>query len=235
MICFKCFKPYLFIDDKNYNFLKCLRCGYECPFEMPSYSDYHEKLYTSRNYKRDIDSDPQMKFIIRNLNLTKDDFIVDLGCGVGDYTKEIYKISRNVIGIDLSVIAAKNKNKNISFKEHDCGKVFEYPSNYFDKIISINLVEHLIDYDLFLRECKRILKEGGKIAITTPDLDFFLHDYFFDKTHLHEWSISDFKNILEKYFKIEIIQKSSSMFNYYPLNLIAVNFIKPDLLFIGKK
>ncbi len=235
MICPKCSKPYLFLDNENYDFLKCLKCGHKRLFEMPSYSDYHEKLYTSKDYRRDMSSDPQMKFILENLGLSKDDLILDLGCGVGDYTKEIHGISNNVIGIDSDIIAAKNKNKDIDFEEHDCGKVFKYSGDHFDKIVSINLIEHLIDYDLFLSECRRMLKKGGKIAITTPDLNFFLHDYFFDKTHLHEWSMSDFKGIFGKYFEIEVMQKSSSMFNYYPLNLITTRFIKPDLLFIGKK
>lgn len=235
MICPKCSKPYLFISDGNCNFSKCLKCGYKCSFEMPSYSNYHEKLYNRKKYGRNINTDPQMKFIISNLKITKDDYVLDLGCGVGDYTKEIYKVSKNVIGLDLNVNVAKIKNGNIKFRKYNCNKKLDYPNNYFDKIISINLIEHLIDYDFFLSECKRILKCDGKIAITTADLNFFLHNYFFDETHLHEWPIDKFENILKKYFKINIIKKDSSMFNYYPLSIITTKIIKPDLLLIGTK
>lgn len=235
MICPNCKKPYFFISKKDTRYLKCRRCSYIGNFKQPKYIDYHRKLYTKKPYTRNINTDPQMRIIIKTLNISSTDFILDIGCGVGDYTKEIYKKTRKVIGLDLNVNEAKKKYPGIKFLEHDCNKSLPYPDITADKIIAINLIEHLVDFNAFLSDCKRLLKNNGKIVLVTANLDFILHDYFFDKTHLHEWNLSEFINIVEKYFHINMVKKSSSMFKYYPLNMFMTKFLKPDLIFIGTK
>jgi len=235
MICPKCKKPYFFIDKKNTAVSSCLRCDNFENFKQPEYLNYHEDLYTVKKYTRNIQTDPQMKQIIKSLDINPADTILDIGCGVGDYTKEIHNLTKKVIGLDISVKAAKNKYPDVYFTDCDCNASLPFPDNSIDKIVSINLIEHLIGHENFIFECQRVLKTGGKIALTTANLDFFLHDYFFDKTHVHEYTLSEFKNIVSQYFSIQVIEKSSSMFNYYPFNFATTKFLKPDLLFIGTK
>lgn len=234
MICPNCKKPYYFIKNTNTENAKCLRCDFEDTFENPIYDDYHEELY-AKPYTRTIKTDPQMRLIINKLSIKNTNSILDIGCGVGDHTKAIHNINKNIIGLDLNTDSARKKYPDITFISHDCNKKIPYPDESFDIVVSINLIEHLKDYENFLSECRRILKKGGRIAITTANLDFILHDYFYDKTHVHEWTLSQFRKIMEKYFKTTIIEKSSSMFNYYPINKFTTKFLKPDLLFIGTK
>lgn len=234
MLCPNCHKPYLFIENTNRQNSSCLRCSYSELFKQPSYDAYHETLYV-KPYRRDRFSDPQMKKIIRILNPKDTDSILDLGCGVGDYTKAFSEYTKNVIGVDLSVSEAEKKYAGINFQAHDLNMPLPFPNDSFDMLVSINLIEHLQDEKGFLNECMRVLKPGGKIAITTANLDFILHDYFYDKTHIHEWTLNQFRTIMEQYFETIVVEKSSSMFNYYPFNTITTKFLKPDLLFIGTK
>lgn len=235
MICPNCNKPYYFINPKQRDFSLCFRCGHTDNFQHPVYDDYHENLYEKKIYTRTAQTDPQMKFILKKMKLQASDTILDVGCGIGDYTKAISLITRNVTGLDRTVEAAQKKYPGVNFLTHDCNKALPYPDNSFDAVVSINLIEHLIDYKNLLSEFQRVLKPDGRIAITTANLDFILHDYFFDKTHVHEWTLKEFKNIIGQYFTIQIAEKSSSMFNYYPINFITTKFLKPDLLFIGTK
>lgn len=235
MICPNCEKPFYFINPQETTNSVCFKCGHAGIYAAPQYENYHKDLYQQKKYQRTISTDPQMKKIIKKLSLGKTDNILDIGCGVGDYTKELFNISGNVTGLDLNVDSAKQKYPNIPFSSHDCNNKIPYPDESVDAIVSINLIEHLANYDVFLSECHRVLKKEGKIAITTANLDFILHNYFFDKTHVHEWTLSQFKIIMSKYFNISIIEKSSSMFNYHPFNKITTKFLKPDLLFIGTK
>jgi len=172
--------------------------------------------------------------MLRELNVSSEEKILDIGCGIGDYTKEIYKINQKVIGLDRDVEEAK-RNSSAFFQKHDCNNPLPFPDNSIDKIVSVNLIEHLHNFEYFLGECRRVLKKGGKIGITTANLDFFLHAFFYDETHMHEWTLGEFQNLAQTYFEIELLEKSSSMFKYYPLNSITTLFLKPDLLLIGTK
>jgi len=234
MICPQCKKPYLFVDSQAPDTAVCLRCSHREPFRQPDYDQYHETLYI-KPYRRDRFSDPQMKRILKVLHLEPSDSVLDLGCGVGDYTKAISEYTGNVVGIDLSVAAARNKYPGLEFRDHDLNAPVPFPEGHFDTVVSINVIEHLRHATDFLDECARVLKPSGTIAMTTANLDFFLHDRFYDKTHVHEWNLGQFRELMERHFETIIVEKSSSMFNYYPLNFITTRFLKPDLLFVGTK
>ena len=235
MICLKCKKPYLFISEGNPDYSECRRCGNRQSFALPDYSGYHSALY-DKPYRRDAKTDPQMREILRRLQLQPPERVLDIGCGPGDYTAEIARVSKNTTGIDLDVGLAQRKHGGLDFIGYDCNKgPLPFGDSSVDVIVSINLIEHLRYPEKFLEECRRVLRENGRIAITSANLDFFLHDYFFDKTHLHEWRLGEFSRIVGRYFKVGVAKKSSSMFNYYPYNFFLVNFLKPDLLIVGKK
>lgn len=54
----------------------------------------------------------------------------------------------------------------------DATRRFPFPDNVFDYVTSEHMIEH-IDYggaEVMLSECFRVLKPGGKIRVSTPDL-----------------------------------------------------------------
>ena len=46
---------------------------------------------------------------------------------------------------------------------------FPYPEEFFDIVHAGEAIEHLYDTDSFVQECRRVLKKGGKLIITTPN------------------------------------------------------------------
>jgi predicted SAM-dependent methyltransferase len=65
---------------------------------------------------------------------------------------------------------------------------FPLPDGVFDFIFSEHMIEH-ISYahaEHMLRECFRIMKAGGRIRISTPDLKFLMELYRDDKSPLQE-------------------------------------------------
>jgi 2-polyprenyl-3-methyl-5-hydroxy-6-metoxy-1,4-benzoquinol methylase len=239
MICPHCKKPFYFLQEEKKidQHAQCKKCGYSSrDFDIPSYENYHENLYENKKYTRTISTDPQMKYIFDKLDIKKTDAVLDIGCGIGDYTHAVYtKYSKDIVGVDHDIESAQKKYKDEHFMKYDCNKLMPFKNGQFDVIISVNVIEHLLNPKQFMEECSRILKKNGKIALVTANLNFFLHNYFFDKTHLYEWSMDDFRSFVEKYIKIDELKKSSAMFNYYPLNSILIYFIKPDIVCIGKK
>lgn len=65
---------------------------------------------------------------------------------------------------------------------------FPLPSGVFDFIFSEHMIEH-VSYahaEHILRECFRIMKAGGRIRVSTPDLKFLMELYCDDKSPLQE-------------------------------------------------
>lgn len=213
---------------------RCAKCGHEGAPQKPSYENYHTALY-SKPYRRTEQTDSQMSRIIKRLSIQPEEVVIDLGCGVGDYTKALRTYTRHIAGYDRDVTAAKRKYPGVNFFELDFAKSMPLPDSSVDKIVSINVIEHLSDWDFFLRECRRVLRPGGLVAFSTANKEFLLHDFHFDPTHMHEWTLDEFQKITKTYFQTIEITKDCAMFNYYPLNQILRFFLKPDITWIGRK
>jgi 2-polyprenyl-3-methyl-5-hydroxy-6-metoxy-1,4-benzoquinol methylase len=98
--------------------------------------------------------------------------ILDVGCGVGILGKTLKdKYNSSVDGIDLSRTAIKKALKNgLNAKVADIEKTWPFKDSQFDTVISQQVIEHLVNPDIFIEESKRVLKKGGYLVITTPNL-----------------------------------------------------------------
>lgn len=160
--------------------------------------------------------------------------ILDLGCGDGSVSHEYIKRGE-VYGLDISKIAVKAANKNnIKAKIHNLNE-YPYPfgKNQFDVCILTDVLEHLIDIQATLHECKRVLKKGGKIIITVPNFARFsnrlrmlagdpidiLHfdRYGDDVEHLHWFTVPKLRHIAKK--------AGFSTIRFVPTGLQNFNFI----------
>lgn len=101
-----------------------------------------------------------MKYLPKTGNL------LDLGCGVGQYSIYFYNLGYNVSSCDISSKALEilnEKNKNIKMKIQDMNKPLDYKDNEFD-IVFANLSIHFLSDENtknLLSEIKRILKPNG--------------------------------------------------------------------------
>lgn len=234
MICPNCKRPaYFLVSAAQKEKSHCHKCGHSAATVWPSYDGYHERLY-AKPYRRDLTTDPQMRRLFRLLAIQSNDVVADLGCGVGDYTVEASRLSRNVTGYDQNVEAARKKFPNVNFSQIDFNRALPIADCSVDKLISINTIEHLADEELFLGECRRVLKPGGLIALSTANKSFLLHQVHYDATHLHEWTLEEFRERMRPYFEEIDLRKDSAMFNYYPWNALLTKVFKPDLSFVGR-
>lgn len=85
-----------------------------------------------------------------------------------------------------------------SYPYMDATKRFPLPSEAFDYVFSEHIIEH-ISYDsgrAMLQECFRVLKPGGKVRISTPDLTVLLGLHRSPRSEMQEryieWAISNF-------------------------------------------
>lgn len=161
-----------------------------------------------------------------NLNSLDNKKILDDGCGDGALTYLIAQDGADMTGLDLSPDAIniakqkiKRKKLNINFL---CGNSFNLPfsENYFDAVISLEVIEHIIEPADFLKEIYRVLKPGGVVVLSTP-VRFTKEPQ--SKYHYNEWFSEDFSELIKSVFQNCMIYKSH---NIFVKKLLDFNIIK---------
>lgn len=127
----------------------------------------------------------------RTLQEVKDgDKFLDIGCGVGVLTTMVKGTYPNceVWGTDISDKAMHEntlENPQIKYLHQYVGNQDNLPDNYFDVVFSGEVLEHLDDPNDLFKDAKRVVKQGGKFIVTTPNDDairsdehtwFYTHD-----------------------------------------------------------
>lgn len=96
--------------------------------------------------------------------------ILDLWCGDGNNKHKIYSKKNEVYGVDIeqsNVDYCKKKFPKHIFMVVDWEKL-PFDDNFFDIIHSMDVLEHVDDLDVVLKEATRVLKRWGKFMIEVP-------------------------------------------------------------------
>jgi len=160
--------------------------------------------------------------LIKLLHPEEGKLILDLGCGTGELTNEIYKSGAKVIGIDASekmINAAKEKYSEIDFYVKEAANFqFKEP---FDAIFSNAVLHWVLESEKAvvcmhknLRENgKLILEFGGKgnVKIILDAVDkILIENGYPEKAKIKNWyfpSISEYTTLLERNgFEVELAQ-----------------------------
>ncbi len=101
-----------------------------------------------------------------------EDKVLDVGCGMGILGEEIKKrFGSDVYGIDISEVGIRYaKRTGVKARLADIEEKWPFPNDFFNKVISVQVIEHLLNPDHFFQEARRVTKKGGTVIITTPNL-----------------------------------------------------------------
>jgi O-antigen biosynthesis protein len=110
-------------------------------------------------------------------NLKGDEKIIDIGSGHGGVCEELVKRGYSVSAVEINSEAIESlKKKNFKVLECDITKPLNLKDKY-DIVLILDVLEHLFDPYLLLKESKDIVKKDGYIIITVP-LYFDIVDRF---------------------------------------------------------
>ena len=98
--------------------------------------------------------------------------VLDIGCWDGLIGELIARNDNEVYGVDISesvLKVAESKGIKTCKVDIECEEL-PFPANHFDVVVAGEVIEHVFDTDSFLKKIKHVLKDGGNLIITTPNL-----------------------------------------------------------------
>ncbi len=153
--------------------------------------------------------------------------LLELGCGEGRGIDLIVPNSTSFLGLDK--IEAVINNLRTKYQDHQFeSSVFppvKLPDESFDTIVSFQVIEHIKDDHLFLKEIYRLLKKGGKAIVSTPNRLMSLSR---NPWHEREYTAEELEKICNKYFdKVTMmgIAGNAKVMTYHERNRKSVDKI----------
>jgi len=99
--------------------------------------------------------------------------ILDIGCYDGTFLKLFKNKTTKLYGIDGNPQSVNRAIKNkIAATQYffDDKTPFPFAKNSFDLVVIGEIIEHIYDTDYFLEEIHRVLKSGGHLLLSTPNI-----------------------------------------------------------------
>jgi len=210
-------------------------------YKLRNYNEDYYLIYDRLN-KVNFDKIPSFRWMKQQINAQKNDYILDAGCGVGHHLNYVCAGTAEGVGVDSSEVAlriASSKFPRYRFEEQDLQNLY-FEDERFDKIICFNVIEHIRNQDLVMKELKRVLKKNGTIVIGTNirnSLCWKLYQMFItERTHEHEFTVREFVKFVSLYFRVEKTAVLSGVFRFKPpLVWLFHYWLKGDILIKGRK
>lgn len=130
------------------------------------YEYFWENVWDSSDDWKDAGEGALRKRALRLLS-THSGRVLDLGCGNGIAMSMLDERSIDVIGCDISLRALKDARRHGEVARGD-GTRLPFRSGSFGSILMLDALEHVVEKSLVLRECWRVLRERGRVFLTTP-------------------------------------------------------------------
>jgi len=143
---------------------------------------------------------------------SKGDKILDVGVGTGrllETYKDLDKYGMDISTTYLNITKEKGINCCISLVED-----MPYQDNYFDIITCTDVLEHVLDLNLAVKNILRVLKPGGKLIVRVPyreDISWYLGpECPYDYVHVRSFDENNLKGLFTKIFKTKILDWSTA-------------------------
>lgn len=154
--------------------------------------------------------------------------VIELGSGNG-YGMGVLMNSRitSYLALDkfTSHIPSHIDASRIEFRQMNFPTLSGLPDNTFDYAVSFQVIEHIEEDKAFLKEIYRVLKPGGKLILTTPNL---LTSLTRNPWHVREYTPKEMQAILAASFdEVELkgVFGNEKVMRYYESNKASVQRI----------
>jgi len=107
-----------------------------------------------------------LPFFLKNIGNRRK--VLDAGAGHGAMSRKLHELGFQVTALDFN--KELYQCKEVPFVEADLTQSLPFPDASFEIIIAVEVWEHITCQQRFLQESMRVLKPGGLLFISTPNI-----------------------------------------------------------------
>jgi SAM-dependent methyltransferase len=151
--------------------------------------------------------------------------LLEVGCGEGRGIDWLLPKIEHYSAIDKIAPVVDQLQKRYPKGKFISGNIpplSDYASDSFDCVVSFQVIEHIQDDRLFLKEIHRVLKPGGLALITTPNRPMSLSR---NPWHIREYTPTELTHLAKQYFshvEMKGISGNEKVMQYYERNKASV-------------
>ena len=140
--------------------------------------------------------------------------ILEIGSGIGNLSEYFLKNNASIWLSDIRLnycqyltnkFAGKSGVREIlqmDLIDPQFDSKFSYLFNSFDSIFALNVVEHIQDDDLAIKNCRKLLKAGGKLLILVPAYQWLYNKFDKELEHYRRYTKRSLSQLIAKYFTV---------------------------------
>ena len=163
--------------------------------------------------------------------------ILDIGCGLGMYVDKFRRFSDDVHGVDVDEDKVAQASQWLPNIQVAPGEHLPYADNEFDVILLNEVIEHVDDDRLTIREAYRCLRPGGHIIIYAPNRlypyethGFYLFGrYYFRLLPFVNWLPHAIRDVFCPHVRVYTAREILRLFDGLKIDRVAVTHILPGL------
>ncbi len=121
--------------------------------------------------------------------------ILDVGCGTGLTTASLRRFGP-VVGVDLGPEALRRARQRSLPVARSCADPLPVPSQHFDVVVALDVLEHLDDDVAAAREILRALVPGGLLVATVPAYAFLWSSHDVALGHKRRYRRGQLRDVL---------------------------------------
>ena len=141
---------------------------------------------------------PQADRLKGLLNLSQDDYLLDLGGGTGRVSHQFSDLGAKALICDInhSMLKQAKRKKGLMPLQADAVRL-PFPPETFDAILVVDALHHFLKPRQIVGEMLRVLKPGGRLLIEEQDINHFfiklvqkaerivgLHSHFLNRSEI---------------------------------------------------
>jgi SAM-dependent methyltransferase len=162
------------VTKRGRDVVRCTACGLVFVWPQPTPEEL-EALYSAGGYHAEVDEAERRRTFARRLRQVEEQAprrgrLLDVGCSKGLFLDVARAEGWDPVGVELNRNAVEEaRRRGLDVRLGDlAAQSFEEAS--FDVVTLFDLIEHTRRPRDVLATCRRLLRPGGLVVITTPDI-----------------------------------------------------------------